>query len=178
MAISALVRASLPRVPCLAVKALDVRLEGPLYDLRIEPKTCALCAHIWTAEFDNNHVKPALVTVQNGSAFQFLYAKGGGRYQFLQRPKHHVVLLLRQALTETSPTSIEEAVIEDGHLDIYANPNNYREATAWLVLKGEQNNQPLPLRIPLKSWDEGGEKRWTAPPLTAQFHAYKKSFHH
>lgn len=136
----------------------------------------SLCAHIWTAEFDNNHVKPALVTVQNGSAFQFLYAKGGGRYQFLQRPKHHVVLLLRQALTETSPTSIEEAVIEDGHLDIYANPNNYREAAAWLVRKGEQNNQPLPLRIPLKSWDEGGEKRWTAPPLTAQFHAYKKAY--
>jgi hypothetical protein len=135
-----------------------------------------LCAHVWTADPDKNKIKPALVTVRDASTFQFLYTKGGGRYQFLRRAKHDVVLLLRQTMTVTSPTSMDETVIEDGHLDIYASPSNYVEAAVWLVRKDQQTNKALPIRIPLKNRESGGEKKWDEPPLIARYSGYKKAY--
>jgi hypothetical protein len=134
------------------------------------------CTYVWTAKSDNNRIKPVLVTVRDASTFQFLYTKGGGRYQFLQRAKHDVVLLLRQTVTETSPTSMDETVVEDGHLDIYASPNNFSEAAAWLVRKDKKINKALPINIPLKGRDSGGEKKWNEPPLIARYYAYKKAY--
>ena len=136
----------------------------------------SLCAYVWTAKSDSNRVKPVLVTVRVASTFQFLYTKGGGRYQFLRRAKHDVVLLLRQSMTETSPTSMDETVIEDGHLDIYASPNNFREAAAWLVRKDKKTNKALSISIPLKSRESGGEKKWNEPPLIARYYDYKKAY--
>ena len=135
-----------------------------------------LCSYIWSADSENNRVKPALVTVRDASTFQFLYTKGGGRYEYLRRAKHDVVLLLRQKISVTSPTSMDEIVVEDGHLDIYASPNNYSDAAAWLVRKDKKINKALPINIPLKSWESGGEKKWNEPPLTARYSAYKKAY--
>ncbi len=135
-----------------------------------------LCSYTWTAEPTNNRIKPVFVTVKNGSAYQFLYSMGGARYKFLQRQKNNIVLLLRQSLKETSPASVVEKIIEDGHLDIYASPNNSREAAAWLVQKNTTISKILPIRIPLKNLTAGGEKKWSKPLLVAQYHAFKKAY--
>jgi hypothetical protein len=100
---------------------------------------------------------------------------GGARYKFLQRKKNNIVLLLQQSLKETSPMSMVETIIEDGHLDIYASPNNIDQAVAWLVYKNTTSGTILPIRFPLKNLNSGGGKRCSEPPLVAKYHEFKKA---
>jgi hypothetical protein len=135
-----------------------------------------LCSYAWSADRTNNRIRPALVTVQNGSTYQYLYSKGGARYKFLPQQKHNIVLLLRQSLKETSPTSMVETVIEDGHLDIYASPDNFSEAAAWLVHKNKITGKILTIRISLNNLVDGAEKKWSESLLVAKYHAFKKAY--
>lgn len=86
------------------------------------------------------------------------------------------MLLLRQNLKETSPSLVIENVIEDGHLDIYASPNNFNEAAVWLVNKTSTTGKILPIRIPLNNLVSGSEKKRIALPLVAKYHAFKKAY--